>query len=600
MLVAGSNFTDANHDESGNSVDGRTYMNKISCKKFILLTLLLSGTILFSAEKIQTQSDIFNIEIASQFRYVDLVHYANALAATYPDLIKCTEIGRTSGGRPIIEMTLSAEVQRNTLQDKVFIGIDAGIHGREYMVSSVLLETFESYCFDYKNKDADMRALLEKVAFKAILNVNPDGMEKSFSEPNWKANGRGVDINRNFAWDLLEYSTQTWRPIWEWDGLTKKSIYYSSGPSAMYYAGAYGDSEIETQIVKKFYSLNNIRSSVSMHTKGNLLFYGDKMLPSWYKTRNLKMAQEISRQTGLEISDSAQDYSLTLRDGSNGVSTAWIASTFAIPAFTLELTPKGNKYISPQRLYQNAYEKFRPIPLYLAKEALEVGYFKYKVYKNGQIYHDYPDLNYAQAVKTKIGGQLYVYEGRAVPESEIELKPYVPVNSGQKEPINLETMPYIDVKTGDFFYEALKRLYTFGVVEVPYDGQFRAQTPVTEEELLKMLIRTQGTEPDANGGMTAYYLEYPSTFGRKTILTREKAYYLTSRFLGLKGGLDAVTATAKNGQTSLIPTDITTGTYIYQEAIHNLYTNGFVVGDLRPFGILTRGETVVMVNRILE
>lgn len=117
--------------------------------------------------------------------------------------------------------------------------MQAAIHAREYMVSQLVMKQIEFYCANYYTgtyKGKCFSQLFDKVCFKIVPMSNPDGVTISQYGPQgirnsalrnnikamckryargrhsyytiWKANARGVDLNRNFNpyWRLLASS----------------------------------------------------------------------------------------------------------------------------------------------------------------------------------------------------------------------------------------------------------------------------------------------------------------------------------------------------------------------------------------------------------
>ena len=115
-------------------------------------------------------------------------------------------LGLTAQKREIIEVLLgNREAPYHLL-------IHAAIHGREYLNSALVMRQMEDYL-----KASDQTAcagktggglrLWRECCFHVIPMVNPDGVARS-QIPGfrfWKANARGVDLNRNFDAGWEEY-----------------------------------------------------------------------------------------------------------------------------------------------------------------------------------------------------------------------------------------------------------------------------------------------------------------------------------------------------------------------------------------------------------
>ena len=107
---------------------------------------------------------------------------------------------------------------------KKTVYVEASIHAREYMNTKLIMKVIEDYCRGYDTKKYQRKKyskIFNKVRVVIMPMVNPDGvtisqygprkirnaklrkklykMKKGIKFKEWKANARGVDINRNFA-----------------------------------------------------------------------------------------------------------------------------------------------------------------------------------------------------------------------------------------------------------------------------------------------------------------------------------------------------------------------------------------------------------------
>lgn len=163
------------------------------------------------------------------YTYDELTADIAELQAKYPDLLHVRVTGQSADGRDLYELTLG-----NPSAPKTVL-IHAGIHAREYVNPYLVMEQLEQ-CLDYYQigtfHGVSYQALFDNVAVHIVPMVNPDGIsisqsgESALRSPElvqtvrdcyardaaarrtrssyekyltvWKANARGVDINRNF------------------------------------------------------------------------------------------------------------------------------------------------------------------------------------------------------------------------------------------------------------------------------------------------------------------------------------------------------------------------------------------------------------------
>ena len=206
----------------------------------------------------------------------------------------------------------------------------ASVHGNEYITTSVLLRFLEDMCY-HLIKESDFcginmnRALFTRSLYFVPM-LNPDGCQialhgtddiylQKLCEGNfkiWKANGRGVDINHNFAAD--------------WDKLKEIELSYGiDSPTFGKYGGEYSESEPETVALCTLCRLINPRHVIALHTQGEEIYYG-------YRNKNeeeRRMAEIFAMTSGYTLS--RPDYL-----SSCGGFKDWFCQTFHRPGFTFE------------------------------------------------------------------------------------------------------------------------------------------------------------------------------------------------------------------------------------------------------------------------
>ncbi len=163
------------------------------------------------------------------YTYEEMEADIQELQARYPDLLRVDVTGISADGRNLYALTLGGQnASRHIL-------VHAGIHAREYMNPLLVMEQLEQ-CLDYYDRGSfhgsTYRDLFTNVAVHIVPMVNPDGIaisqfgESGLRSPElvqmvrvcyaydvaagrtqspydvylrkWKANARGVDLNKNF------------------------------------------------------------------------------------------------------------------------------------------------------------------------------------------------------------------------------------------------------------------------------------------------------------------------------------------------------------------------------------------------------------------
>lgn len=297
-------------------------------------------------ETTEMQSPVVNTKFPESFD--SLLGTVTALKNRYPDLIKIYTAGYSESGREILMYTLG-NGEKKAL-------ITGAIHAREHITTKYLLKVTEDYCNAFYSATGyygsyDIYNLLNEYTLYIIPCVNPDGLEIILSndmpEKNvrisklseYKSNKKGVDLNRNFpiAWNYIN------------NGVIAPADYYFKG----YESG----SAKETQALMNLCFENDFSFMISVHIKGNCIFWGDT-----YKTQNNEkykaFAQDICSSSGFLMTSptkKAKDY--------GGGFENWFRHQFNRPGICIELSdveniilPCGNENYKDFNKFVN-YEK---------------------------------------------------------------------------------------------------------------------------------------------------------------------------------------------------------------------------------------------------
>ncbi|MGI5883417.1 MAG: M14 family zinc carboxypeptidase [Candidatus Spyradocola sp.] len=252
----------------------------------------------------------------------------SALQARHPEEARLFTYDSSALGQPLYAM----EIGNPEASTRVLV--QAGMHGREWINVQILLAQIE----DYLGEDM-YDPLLERASFLFVPMTNPDGVriaqegaawienpadralverlivQSGRSHRLWKANGRGVDLNRNFD------------AHWE----DQRVIEGVEAPAYAHYPGPAPESEPETQALLALTEAYAPTLTLSYHSRGEILY--------WYffqegeaLKRDARLAQRFLKLTGYA--------GLTLEDDlvvtSFGGYKDYCVETLGIPAFTVE------------------------------------------------------------------------------------------------------------------------------------------------------------------------------------------------------------------------------------------------------------------------
>ncbi|MDW7651463.1 MAG: M14 family zinc carboxypeptidase [Bacillota bacterium] len=237
----------------------------------ILMFLIISGSAL------TVYSQVYPMPENKIYTYEQLGDKLQKLATNHPDLVSLNVLGTSVDNRNIWSVTLGTGSKK--------ILVTGAMHAREWVTTPVLTEMIALYIQEYHNgshiKGEPVKHLLDQYSITFIPMLNPDGVTlvqkgaDAFPDRKaqllkmnhsswgsdfriWKANIRGVDINRNYDAFWNEQSD---------------SVVKSKTPSYAFYKGPSPESEPETKVTTNWIRANNPELILDYHSMGELIYW---------------------------------------------------------------------------------------------------------------------------------------------------------------------------------------------------------------------------------------------------------------------------------------------------------------------------------------
>ncbi|RCW77394.1 S8 family serine peptidase [Saliterribacillus persicus] len=300
------------------------------------------------------------------YSYDDMRVDISQLSNQYNDLVSWSTIGKSVDGRNLYSIKLGKG------STKIFL--NGAHHAREWLTTNLLMEMVDSYSQAYANNTSvggyNARDILNKVSIYVVPMVNPDGVtlvqKGAFSSKRpadviringgstnfdrWKANIRGVDLNRQYPAD--------------WADIQRNR----TSPSYMNHKGQFALSEPESRAIYDFTRSHDFKTAVAYHSSGEILYWN-------YKLRNGTALKATSRRIANMISNKT-GYPLFM-PGSNpsgGGFTDWFIQGQKKPGFTPEISPHVGERPVPVSYFDSIWNENNSIGLMLAKEAYDNRY----------------------------------------------------------------------------------------------------------------------------------------------------------------------------------------------------------------------------------
>ncbi|WP_088041631.1 M14 family metallocarboxypeptidase [Bacillus sp. EAC] len=319
-----------------------------------LVVSIGGATGLISKSDVWLKTDNY-VDPSGNYSYEELTADLQELNAWYPMFTKIETIGKSVDGRNIYAIKLGV--------GKEEISLNASHHAREHMTTNVLMEMLDQYANAYEKNTKingyDVKKILTKTSIYFVPMVNPDGVmlvqegAKSAKYPNqviklnrgsknftaWKANIRGVDLNR-------QYPTG-------WSSLKNNKV--KPGPDN--HKGKKPLSEPEVKALYDFTNKHSFKNTVAYHSSGNIIFWHYNQKGS-QMTRDKKIATKLSKQTGYSLVAPAK--------GGGGGYKDWYVAAKKRPGYTIEISPYvGNRPV-PNSYFNSIMKKNVNIGLIMA------------------------------------------------------------------------------------------------------------------------------------------------------------------------------------------------------------------------------------------
>lgn len=281
------------------------------------------------------------------YSYEQMIADMKTLKQQYPDVVSVASIGTTELGRDI------PVIRIGDLNGRYHVLLQGAIHGREHLTAWLLMATAD-YWLDHGILGYG------DVCYHIIPMTNPDGViisqtgtlsdaqhdiylsdkqngyttrsESSYATL-WKANGEGIDINRNFpaGWELIDDRT---------------------GLSSQQYQGTMPFSASEAVALRDYTLKYAFDATISYHATGSLIYYsyGDK---ETVNTQSKSLARAVKEISGYDLASS------------NGIDGAgykdWVIDELEIPSLTIEIGCE-EAALAEREIYSIFVRNYRVLP----------------------------------------------------------------------------------------------------------------------------------------------------------------------------------------------------------------------------------------------
>ncbi len=322
-----------------------------------ILIICLSLLLFLSSYQPSNAASI--VDTTKTYTYEMLTEDIKQLQQKYPELVSYHSIGKTFFGRDIWAIKIGKG-------DSVAF-INGSHHAREWISSTLNMRMMERYLESYSENSTlgiySTRDLLNETSIWFVPMLNPDGVtlqQKGLSAfpkkyhtglvymnanstnfKRWKANARGIDLNRQYPANWYS-PTDVHRPYW-WN-----------------YKGAKPFQAEESIAIRDFTYKIKPEIAVSYHTSGRILYW---YFHNKHYQRDYALAKELGSKTGYRLvkpepNPSGKGY------------TDWFIQEFDKPAFTPELSYSVGNTNVPLSVFPEIWKRNYDVGLW----AVDSGY----------------------------------------------------------------------------------------------------------------------------------------------------------------------------------------------------------------------------------
>ena len=281
------------------------------------------------------------------YSYEQMIEDMETLRSQYSDVVTVASIGTTELGRDI------PVIRIGDLNARYHVLLQGAIHGPEHLTAWLLMATAD-YWLDHgilgygdvcyhiipmTNPDGviiSQTGILNDAQHEIYLNDKESGYttrSQSSYAALWKANGEGIDINRNFpaGWD---------------------SIDDRNGPSSHLYQGSKPFCAAESVALRDYTLKYAFDATISYHATGSLIYYsyGDK---EPVNSQSKSLARAVREISGYDLASS------------NGIDGAgykdWVIDTLEIPSLTIEIGCE-EAALAEREIYSIFVRNYRVLP----------------------------------------------------------------------------------------------------------------------------------------------------------------------------------------------------------------------------------------------
>lgn len=276
------------------------------------------------------------VKLNQRYDYKCYMEDVKKLGKKYAAKLQIVTEGRTMDNRKILSFFAGSGSR--------FVLLTGGVHGRESNNTVVLMYLLEKF----------LNIPQDKYTLCVMPLLNPDGYviategfagiqskhirecaeSEGISWQEWKGNGRGVDINRNF-------------PSLHWQKKENEN---------------FPGSEEETRAFMRVCMRCPFHLYLDFHSRGEEIYYYRQSMDAAYNEKQRNLAEKMARKSGYLLV--LPERELDLETG-GGNTVHYTSETFGIPSFTIETMKEDSGFPADIMLQEEIYHQIKELPFCL-------------------------------------------------------------------------------------------------------------------------------------------------------------------------------------------------------------------------------------------
>jgi len=333
--------------------------------RFQILFFLLSHSFFGFSQQCEDLIEDSSLYTTSMI-YDDVVE----LMYRHSDVLTVDILGYSEFGQAIPLLIIEGE---NYGKDKKPVLFVANLHAREFYSSKFLMKFTNQFLMSLKYDSCiykNASKYLKEYTFYLIPLANPDGLkiaqrdwkgiENQRNEidkikrigpySDWKANGKGIDLNNNFD-----------------DGNfhLKHGRLFEEIPASQGHKGDYPGQAVEAKMIQDLVDSIRPLITLSFHTKGDILFWADRGTHNKFRGLDTELNKKVSQKCGLimaRVSQSPKEYAAGLEN--------YVRAKTGTIGVCVELSKSNNKEAQhpPEKFLELVWKKCKDLPFIYLEE----------------------------------------------------------------------------------------------------------------------------------------------------------------------------------------------------------------------------------------